>query len=125
VESTVGESWLRGYQISDASGKVQFTTILPGWYSGRTTHIHLRLRSSYDSTDNSGTNTMQLFFDQTLIDTLATSVSPYSAEGTNSTTNASDRVYSQEENGTTLLTLTGSNSAGYTTSFNVYLPIAS
>ena len=125
VESTVGQSWLRGYQISDSTGKVQFTTIIPGWYSGRTTHIHLRLRSTYDSTDDSGSNTMQLFFDQNLIDTLATSVSPYSSEGTNPTTNASDRVYAQQEDGTTLLTLTGSNSAGYTASFNIYLPIVS
>jgi protocatechuate 3,4-dioxygenase beta subunit len=124
-ESTTSESWLRGYQITDASGKVQFTTVIPGWYSGRTTHIHLRLRSTYDSTDDSGTNTMQLFFDQTLIDTLATSVSPYSSEGTNPTTNASDRVYSQQEDGTTLMTLTGSTSAGYTASFNIYLPIVS
>jgi protocatechuate 3,4-dioxygenase beta subunit len=123
-ESTAGQSWLRGYQVSDASGKVQFTTIVPGWYSGRTTHIHLRLRSSYDSSDDSGSNTMQLFFDQTLIDTLATSVSPYSSEGKNPTTNASDRVYSQQENGTTLMTLTGSTSEGYAASFNIDLPIA-
>lgn len=124
-ESTVGQSWLRGYQLSDSTGKVQFTTILPGWYSGRTTHIHLRLRSTYDSTDDSGSNTMQLFFDQTLIDTLATSVSPYSSEGTNPTTNANDRVYSQQEDGTTLLTLTGSTADGYTASFSIYLPIVS
>ena len=123
-ESTTGESWLRGYQITDSSGKVQFTTIIPGWYSGRTTHIHFRLRSTYDSSDSGATNTMQVFFDQTLIDTLATSVSPYSAEGTNSTTNATDRVYSEQEDGTTLMTLSGSTTAGYTATFKIYLPIA-
>lgn len=122
-ESTTGKSWLRGYQITDSSGKVQFTTIIPGWYSGRTTHIHLRLRSSYDSSSSGATNTMQVFFDQTLIDTLATSVSPYSEEGTNPTTNATDRVYADQEDGTTLLTLSGSTSAGYTASFNIHLPI--
>ena len=122
-ESTTAESWLRGYQITDANGMVEFKTIIPGWYSGRTTHIHLRLRSTYDDTDTSGSNTMQLCFDQTLVDTLATSVSPYASEGTNPTTNASDRVYSEEEDGTTLMTLSGSTSAGYTASFNVYLPI--
>jgi len=125
VESTVGQTWLRGYQITDSNGKVQFTTIVPGWYQGRTTHIHLRLRSSYDSTDSGGTNTMQLFFDQTIIDTLASSVSPYSNEGTNPTTNASDHVYSGEENGTTLVTLTGNTSEGYAASFNIHLPITS
>jgi protocatechuate 3,4-dioxygenase beta subunit len=123
VESTVGQSWLRGYQITDATGKVQFTTIIPGWYQGRTTHIHLRFRSTYDETDNSGTNTMQLFFDQTLIDTLSTSVSPYSAEGQNSTTNANDHVYTPEEEATTLLTLVGSTEAGYTATFNAHMPI--
>jgi protocatechuate 3,4-dioxygenase beta subunit len=122
-ESTVGQSWLRGYQLTDATGKVSFTTIIPGWYEGRTTHIHLRLRSSYDDTDTSGSNTMQVFFDQTLVDTIDTTISPYSTHGANSTTNASDRVYSQQEDGTTLLTLSGSTSAGYKATLNVYLPI--
>jgi protocatechuate 3,4-dioxygenase beta subunit len=122
-ESTTDESWLRGYQLTDANGMVQFTTIIPGWYAGRTTHIHLRLRSTYDSTETGGTNTMQLFFDQTLIDTLASSVSPYSTEGANPTTNASDHVYSNEESGTTLMTLAGSTTAGYTATAMAYLPI--
>jgi protocatechuate 3,4-dioxygenase beta subunit len=125
IESTTGQSWLRGYQITDATGKVQFTTIVPGWYQGRTTHIHLRLRSTYDSTDTGGTNTMQIFFDQTLVDTLNTTVSPYEKEGTNPTTNASDHVYTGEEQGTTLLTLTGSVAAGYAATFSVHLPIKS
>src|ERR1700750_1790356 len=122
-ESTTGQSWLRGYQITDSNGMLQFTTILPGWYQGRTTHIHLRLRSTYDSTDTSGSNTTQLFFDQTLINTLDTTISPYSSEGTNPTTNASDRVYSQQVDGTTLLTMSGSLSAGYTATAKIYLPI--
>ena len=122
-ESTSSQSWLRGYQLTDATGKVTFTTILPGWYSGRTNHIHLRLRSTYDETDTSGSNTMQLFFDQTLVNTLSTSVAPYSSEGTNPTTNATDRVYTTEEDGTTLLTLSGSTAAGYTATMKAYLPI--
>lgn len=124
VENTVGQTWLRGYQLSDVNGKVTFTTIFPGWYSGRTTHIHLRLRSTYDSTDTSGSNTMQLLFDQTLINTINTTVSPYSVNGTNPTTNAIDRIYSEQEKGTTQMTLAGSVSAGYTATFNVYLPIS-
>jgi protocatechuate 3,4-dioxygenase beta subunit len=123
-ESTVGQSWLRGYQLTDATGKVEFSTIIPGWYQGRTTHIHLRFRSTYDETDTSGSNTMQVFFDQTLIDEIDTTVSPYSTNGTDATTNASDRVYSTEEDGTTLLTLSGSISAGFTATVNAYMPIA-
>jgi protocatechuate 3,4-dioxygenase beta subunit len=122
-ESTVGQSWLRGYQISDATGKVSFTTIFPGWYSGRTTHIHLRFRSTYDETDTSGSNTTQIFFDQTLLDTIDTTIAPYATEGANPTTNAVDRVYATEVDGTTLLKLTGSIAAGFAATFNAYMPI--
>ena len=36
VEGTSGTKYLRGYQVSDAAGTVRFTTVYPGWYSGRT-----------------------------------------------------------------------------------------
>ena len=36
-------TYLRGAQVADANGIVQFTTIWPGWYSGRTVHIHLKV----------------------------------------------------------------------------------
>lgn len=64
-ENTASEQWLRGYQITDATGQVTFQTIVPGWYSGRTTHIHLRIRSSYSeaSSTTDETNTTQCFFD--------------------------------------------------------------
>ncbi|HEX4449607.1 MAG TPA: hypothetical protein VH143_02000 [Kofleriaceae bacterium] len=124
AESTSTEQWLRGYQITDSAGKVTFTTIVPGWYQGRTTHIHLRVRSSYDEAAglSDGTNTTQLFFSQTLIDTIATTISPYNSEGTNPTTNATDHVYSGETNGTNVLSITGDMS-GYTATLSIYLPI--
>lgn len=123
VEDTSGETWLRGYQITDANGLATFKTIIPGWYAGRTTHIHLRLRSTYDSTTTGGTNTTQLFFLQDVIDTINTTISPYSAEGTNPTTNASDHVYSGETDGANLLTLSGDNTNGYTATIKINLPI--
>jgi len=125
VESTSSETWLRGYQLTDSTGLVTFKTIFPGWYQGRTTHIHLRIRSKYSeaSSTSDGTNTTQVFFPQATIDAINTSVSPYSALGTNPTTNASDHVYTPETEGETLLTLSGDNAAGYTTSFTVNLPI--
>lgn len=43
-------SFLRGRQITDENGKVAFTTIFPGWYNGRATHIHLHV---FDSTGKS------------------------------------------------------------------------
>ena len=37
-----GSSFLRGHQVSDKDGKVEFTTIFPGWYTGRLTHFHVK-----------------------------------------------------------------------------------
>ena len=38
------ETYLRGIQTTDAAGRVTFTTIYPGWYMGRATHIHVGRR---------------------------------------------------------------------------------
>lgn len=43
--NTVGKKFLRGYQLTDEKGRAHFTTIYPGWYRGRTVHIHFKLRS--------------------------------------------------------------------------------
>lgn len=125
VESTLGQTWLRGYQLTDATGAVTFKTIVPGWYQGRTTHIHLRVRSSYSeaSSTSDGTNTTQLFFPQATIDTIDTTVSPYSSEGKNSTTNANDHVYTPETEGKMELTLSGDSTNGYVASCILGLPI--
>src|SRR5437667_172656 len=42
ANNTVGKKFLRGYQIADDNGAVNFTTVYPGWYNGRTVHIHVR-----------------------------------------------------------------------------------
>ena len=42
---TSGEKFLRGSQVTDASGQARFTTIYPGWYAGRATHLHFKARS--------------------------------------------------------------------------------
>lgn len=123
VESTLGETWLRGYQLTDLNGLATFATIFPGWYQGRTTHIHLRLRSSYDSTSTGETNTTQLFFPQDTINTVNTTISPYSAEGANPTTNAADHVYSGEVQGANVLTLSGDTTNGFTSTIKINLPV--
>ncbi len=35
--------FLRGRQVTNANGLVSFTTIFPGWYTGRSTHIHIHI----------------------------------------------------------------------------------
>lgn len=48
-QGQAGKTYLRGYQITDADGEVEFLTIFPGWYNGRICHIHFRVyvSSSY------------------------------------------------------------------------------
>lgn len=41
--SEAGLTYLRGYQMTDANGEVNFTTIFPGWYPGRVCHIHFQV----------------------------------------------------------------------------------
>lgn len=49
--NTVGETFLRGYQITDAEGLVEYLSIFPGWYPGRVCHIHFKahVNSSYSA----------------------------------------------------------------------------
>lgn len=126
-EGTSGQTWLRGYQVTDSGGLVTFQTILPGWYQGRTTHIHFRVRSKYSqaSSTGDGSNTTQLFFPQDTLNTIYTTVAPYNTKGTDTTTNASDRVYTQQTHGENETPLVGSAAGGYTASFAIYLPITS
>ncbi len=42
-QSAVGATYLRGTQVTDAQGNVQFRTIFPSWYGGRTPHVHFKV----------------------------------------------------------------------------------
>lgn len=89
---TRSESFLRGYQISDNNGTVSFTTIYPGWYRGRSIHIHVRART-YDADGNTTYDfTTQFFFAESLNDTVHES-EPYSNRGTRDTLNSNDMHY--------------------------------
>ena len=83
--------FLRGYQITDASGVAQFTTVYPGWYSGRAVHIHFKLRLFTGST-KTYEFTSQFFFDETLT-SLVHAQAPYSSRGTRNTRNTTDGIY--------------------------------
>jgi protocatechuate 3,4-dioxygenase beta subunit len=43
-----GQTFCRGVQTTDSNGQVRFTTIYPGWYQGRATHIHFRVYLALD-----------------------------------------------------------------------------
>ena len=43
TQNNTAKVFCRGLQYSDANGEVKFTTIYPGWYQGRVTHIHVQV----------------------------------------------------------------------------------
>lgn len=95
--NTLGEDWLRGYQETDPNGRVQFATIYPGWYRGRSTHIHFKVRK-----DNLEF-TSQWFFDDALSDEVHTRQAPYNEKGAfGRLPNSQDSIF-QESNGVLLL----------------------
>ena len=65
--NTVGKKFLRGYQMTDTNGGVHFTTIYPGWYPGRTVHIHFKIRTA-PKTMQTHEFTSQLYFDDSITD---------------------------------------------------------
>jgi protocatechuate 3,4-dioxygenase beta subunit len=83
---TAGQTFLRGYQTSDAEGRVEFVTVYPGWYPGRTPHIHLMVL-----VNGQERMTSQLYFPEATTDEVYEQA-PYSARGQRTTTNASDGV---------------------------------
>ncbi|HEY4645381.1 MAG TPA: hypothetical protein VIH25_03775 [Steroidobacteraceae bacterium] len=86
AQNTVGQTFLRGYQLTDSAGAASFATIYPGFYPGRTTHIHFKVRSgNFEFTS-------QWFMDDNVSD-LVYSATPYSAYGSRSTRNDNDGIY--------------------------------
>ncbi|KAG8933411.1 hypothetical protein FRC01_009407 [Tulasnella sp. 417] len=89
---------LRGQQLTDADGIAQFTTLLPGWYSGRTTHIHVRVHVGGQVTANgtyiggSITHTGQTFFGEDLY-TMMQSMWPYTLSSVVRLSNSADSIY--------------------------------
>jgi protocatechuate 3,4-dioxygenase beta subunit len=82
--------FLRGYQLSDASGRVRFATIYPGWYPGRTVHIHVKVRWGDAAMHREFTS--QFYFDDALTDTVQADPA-YAQRGKRETLNAMDGIF--------------------------------
>jgi protocatechuate 3,4-dioxygenase beta subunit len=82
---TTGQTFLRGTQVTDATGLAQFVTIYPGWYPGRTTHIHFKVRETGSEA------TSQLYFPESTTQQVYTQA-PYATRGQKDTTNSADGV---------------------------------
>ena len=84
-------TYLRGAQMTDSEGIVRFTSIYPGWYVSRTVHIHVKVHI-----DRKTVLTTQLFFDDTLSDTINADLSPYNEHKNRDTYNDTDKIFAKE-----------------------------
>jgi protocatechuate 3,4-dioxygenase beta subunit len=87
AQSTEALTFMRGIQRTDKNGLAIFRTIYPGWYMGRTVHVHLKVYLGGQTV-----HTGQLFFSDALTD-LVYRRSPYSQRGSRDTRNATDSIY--------------------------------
>ena len=115
--ATSGQNFLRGYQVTDGNGRARFTTIYPGWYSGRAVHIHVKVRL-FDAASSTTTEaTTQVFFDDTITDAVYRGVSPYSSRPSRDTRNPADGIYGNQT--VLLLDLSGDPVSGLSGSISL------
>jgi len=114
------QDFLRGRQTSDANGLVSFTSIFPGWYTGRATHIHVHMYTA------AGTSLLisQIAFPEGANSAVVTVNSAtafgYTKGMSGYTYNASDNVFS-DGTATEMSTVTGSLAAGYVLTWDAYI----
>jgi len=116
------ETYLRGVQVADADGRVSFTSIFPGCYSGRWPHIHFEVYpSAADVTDSANAiATSQIALPQSACDAVyATSGYDGSAQNLAQTSLTSDNVFGDDGGALQLAATTGDPAKGYTATLTV------
>ncbi|KAF8447015.1 Intradiol ring-cleavage dioxygenase, partial [Terfezia claveryi] len=100
-EGTAGETFNRGLQATGSDGIATITTIFPGWYTGRATHIHIAAHingtiSSNGDFYSGGVNPHigQLFFPENTLKEIQSN-SHYTTNSNTRTLNTEDSIYSQ------------------------------
>ena len=84
---TDNETYLRGAQVTNADGIAEFVTVYPGWYRGRTVHIHSKVHL-----DDSTMLTTQLFFDDDFTERVYAQ-EPYASDSGRDTFNDGDNIF--------------------------------
>lgn len=102
---TTGQAFLRGTQVTDAAGVAEFETIYPGWYPGRTTHIHFKVHTS-----SSMEATSQIYFPEDVTSVIY-GTAPYDVRGQKDTANVGDGIATA--NPAPLAEVSGDASSGY------------
>jgi protocatechuate 3,4-dioxygenase beta subunit len=111
ANNTVGRTYLRGIQRTDAHGLALFKTVYPGWYPGRAVHIHVKVHAGGDVM-----HTGQLFFRDSFTDAVYKR-QPYRSRGARDVHNSTDSIYGGGGNRSLLSMRTAGN--GYVGSINM------
>jgi protocatechuate 3,4-dioxygenase beta subunit len=119
-QSTAAKTFLRVYQVTEADGSARFTTIYPGWYPGRTVHIHFKVRVSAKS-GRGQELTSQLYFDDALTDRIHAQ-SPYAGKGQRTVKNQRDGLF--RNGGGQLMLSPVQSGEGYLATFDIGLQMA-
>jgi protocatechuate 3,4-dioxygenase beta subunit len=114
---TTGQTYLRGVQLTNRKGFATFETIYPGHYTGRATHIHMKVHiggKARGGTLRGGhvSHTGQLFLAESANSSVY-SLAPYSSDTAPRTLNSSDSIYSQAGGARAEVGLTGSAASGF------------
>ena len=114
--------FLRGYQVTDGAGKASFLTIVPGWYQGRTTHIHFKVRcKGLNREDYEFTS--QLYFDDAFSQLIYTH-GVYIRDSAQGTTNRNDGIFRHGGEQLMLRPVPLDSGSGYLASFDIALDLA-
>ena len=107
-------TFCRGLQYTDANGEVHFTSIYPGWYSGRVTHIHAQVYVG-----SSLKLTTQIAFPED-INTAVYNSDLYKAHGQNPTKNTTDMII-RDSLDNELAMVTANADGGYSLVHTIYV----
>jgi protocatechuate 3,4-dioxygenase beta subunit len=83
------ERYLRGAQVTNADGIVGFVTVYPGWYRGRTVHVHAKVH-----VDSATALTTQFYFDED-VTARVYEREPYASAGERDTFNEADGIFDE------------------------------
>lgn len=111
-----GQTFLRGLQTTSASGTASFSTIYPGWYNGRATHIHVNVY-----VNKQRVKVTQIAFPES-VSAQVYGQGVYASKGQNTTSNARDNVFSDGVNDE-LATISGAIGAGLTASLTIGISV--
>jgi protocatechuate 3,4-dioxygenase beta subunit len=111
-----GGNYLRGIQRTNASGVARFETIFPGWYRGRTPHIHMKVFVSGDEV-----HTGQVFFRPAVTKTVYSS-GVYKSRGQADTSNSADSIY--REAGSRALCSLSRKGSGYSGTMTIGVDVS-